>query len=228
MVICGLACAIMASAVLSCSPAAKSLDKDSLIVYAKAKDLYEKGDFAAAFSALEQEKGAARFPPALVLKGKAAYFSGDAERAESAFKQALRARSSSTEALLYLARIARETGRDDEAKKRAESLLADDPSNVRTLRLAASLAADKGETGKAEALAFLDRAIEASSETALAFIERARLRWSSGNTAGALEDLSRARALSGENSPLARAVTRLEKTLIHPSEEQNSPQGDKP
>ncbi len=71
VVICGLACAIMASAVLSCSPAAKSLDKDSLIVYAKAKDLYEKGDFAAAFSALEQEKGAARFPPALVLKGKA-------------------------------------------------------------------------------------------------------------------------------------------------------------
>jgi hypothetical protein len=66
---------------------------------------------------------------------------------------------------------------------------------------------------KADAADFLDRAVEASSETALVFLERARLRWIAGNGKSALEDLRRARVLVHDDSPLLRSIKNLETAI---------------
>jgi tetratricopeptide (TPR) repeat protein len=153
------------------------------------------------------------FPPALILRGKASYFMDSLDEAEKAFRKALNIRPSAVEASLYLARIMRETGRGGEARNIVEGLLSDDPSNIRVLRLAAAMALDNGKAGEAEAVNCLDRAIEASVETDLAFIERARIRWISGNAASALDDLDRAKQLVNDNEPLSRSIHQLERAI---------------
>ena len=59
--------------------------------------------------------------------------------------------------------------------------------------------------------------MEASAELALIFLDRARLRWIGGNSIGALEDLSRARALLSQESPVVKAVERLESIICEVS-----------
>jgi uncharacterized protein HemY len=187
--------------------------EETLLVYAKAKLLYDKGDFAGTVKLLESGSGTGRFPPALALRGKAAYFSDDLNEAERLFRRTLDFSPSNAEAGLYLARTLRETGRADEARAVVESLLADDPSDLRVLRLAAAIALDKGAAGESEAASFLDRAAEASSEAALVFLERARIKWIAGDGGAAREDLERASAFSGSTSPLGRAIRHLEHAI---------------
>jgi tetratricopeptide (TPR) repeat protein len=180
---------------------AGSADEKTLFLYVKASAAYERGNFEEAADIASE---AGNFAPALVLRGKALYFRGDAAGAEAALRQALRRNPASAEAPLFLARLLRDQGRDGDARVLAEALLRDNPQDIRALRLASDLAAVRGDGESAAAL--LDRAAEASSETALVFIDRAKLRWTGGNREGALEDLSRAEALLPRNSYLSKTI----------------------
>jgi tetratricopeptide (TPR) repeat protein len=188
-------------------------DDETLPLYAKAKNLYDRGDMSGSIAALGRDDRSARleaFPPALVLRGKASYFTDNLDEAEKAFRKVLKIRPSAVEAALYLARIMRETGRIEEARSITEGLLSDDPSNIRVLRFAAAMVLDKGKAGEAESVNYLDRAIEALVETAFIFIERARIKWISGSVDSAMDDLDRAKTLVRDNEALSRSIHRLE------------------
>ena len=181
-----------------------------LLLYARSQDVYREGNFAKAAAMLKGEK---RFIPALVLRGKAEYLSGDLAAAGKSLKKALARNPQNTEASLFLARLSRETGDRKEAQKIADKLLADNPQDIRALRFAAELAREKGVSGEAASAVFLDRAVEASAESALVFLDRARLRWIGGNATGALEDLGCARVLLSNGSPVMRSVEKLESII---------------
>ncbi|MDR1286985.1 MAG: hypothetical protein LBK08_05180 [Treponema sp.] len=198
------------SAVFSAVSCSAGADGETMLRYARAQSLYAEGRLDETIAGLE---GADRFFPALVLRGKAEYFSGDSLKAEKTFRRALRLHPAAAEAGLYLARTLREGEKTAEARAVAEALIAGDPQNIRALRLAASLEGDRGPQGRAAALAFLDRAAEASSECALVFIDRARLRWIAGKGDEALEDLEKARLLLVPGSPMFRAVEKLESAI---------------
>ena len=193
---------------------------DTLLLYARCQDIYREGRFAETAKMLS---GELRFVPGLVLRGKAEYLCGDLDAAGKSLRRALALKPHDAEASLFLARLFRETGDIAEAQKIAEKILGDNPSDIRTLRFAAELAREKGVLGEAASAVLLDRAVEASAalsaESALVFLDRARQRWSGGNRPGALEDLRRARALLSEDSPVMKAVERLESIISEVSHE---------
>ena len=195
-------------AALSCAPSAP--DDEALLLYARSKNVYREGRFAETARMLAGER---RFAPALVLRGKAEYLSGDFDAAEKSLKRALALKPHDAEASLFLARLSRESGDAKEAQRLVEKMLENNPADIRTLRLAAGLALERGVAGEAASAALLDRAVEASAESALVFLDRSRLRWSGGNRAGALEDLRRARALLPADSPVVKAVDVLESII---------------
>jgi len=195
---------------LAASCAASVPGDETLLLYARCQDVYREGRFSETAKMLA---GETNFAPALVLRGKAEYLSGDLDAAEKTLKRALVLKPHDTEASLFLARLCRETGNTIEAQKLAEKILGDNPSEIRTLRFTAELARQRGVQGEAASAALLDRAVEASAESALVFLDRARLRWSGGNSTGALDDLRRARALLSDDSPVAKAVERLESII---------------
>jgi predicted Zn-dependent protease len=180
------------------------------MLYPRSQDVYREGRFAKAAEMLAGEKN---FVPALVLRGKAEYLSGDLGAARKSLKRALSLKPGSAEASLFLARLCRETGDTKEAQKLTEKILSDNPQDIRALRFAAELAGDRGVAGEAAAAVLLDRAVEASAESALVFLDRARQRWIGGNSAGALEDLDCARVLLSKDSPAIKAVTKLESII---------------
>jgi tetratricopeptide (TPR) repeat protein len=190
---------------ISCAPRP---DDETLIRYARAQKAYQEGSFPETLRLLEGIRG---FAPGLLLRGKGEYFSGDLEAAEKSFRRARKLRPGSLEAGLYLSRILRERGDHAGAAALAESLLADDPLNVRALRLTADLAREEGRAAASQA--YLDRAVEASAESALVFLDRARARWSLGRGEEALEDLKRAQALLPWDTPLLRSIQTLESTI---------------
>jgi tetratricopeptide (TPR) repeat protein len=192
----------LSAALLSCG--GEKAGEETLLLYAKASSEYARGNFDKAAAMLA---GTGDFGPALVLRGKALYFCDSPEEAENAFNRALKLQPRSAEASLFLARIFRDQGKDDEARKAAELLIRDNPEDVRALRLRADLALQDKDVETAAAL--LDRAVEGSMETALVFVDRARLRWIGGNAPGALEDLGRAEALLGKDSYLSSGIREL-------------------
>ena len=218
----------VASLVLAMALAGCSRDPDAatLTEYGRAAAAFDAGRFDEA-SAAAGELGS--FYPAAILLGKARWFLGDDAAAEAAFRSALRLRSSSTEARLGLARVLRsasaskvpiasletaassETAGAAEAVALVEAVLADDASDTRALRLAAELALDRGETRAAAA--FLDRAAEAAGETGLAFLDRARLLWASGDGEGARRDVAAAIAVLPYDSAASAAARSLESAL---------------
>jgi tetratricopeptide (TPR) repeat protein len=195
------ACAVILPAV-SCAVTA---DREMIRLYARAAETYAQGRFAETMDILNNVK---KFPPALVLRAKAEYFSNELEKAEKSCLLAIKYRPSAFEAKLYLARILREKGELSQAIQLAESLLADNPQDFRSLRLAAELADEAGRSE--EAVALLDKAAELSAECALVLLDRARQRWVAGRGPEALEDLSRARAMLPWDTPLARSIENLE------------------
>ena len=195
---------------ISCS---KPPDTETIRLYIRASDAYAQGHLAEVMDLLY---GQNNFPPALILRAKAEYFSGDLEKAEKSCRRAKKLRPSSLEAGLYLARILREKGDTASAQNAAELLLADNPQDIRALRLAAELAIDAGRFD--EAVILLDRAAGFSSESAMILLDRARLRWITGSgdklaMQAALEDLSRAKAMLPWDTPLLRSISNLEKTI---------------
>lgn len=204
-----LACLIfgpaLALAVISCG---EDGDEKTMLLYGRAAAAYASGRFEETGSLLE---GCGNFAPALVLRSKALYFLGRGEEAEQLLRGALRRHPELAEASLFLARIVREQGKDGEARELAEGLLRNNPGDLQALRLASDLAAERGDGEDAAAL--LDRAVEASAETALVFVDRAKLRWAAGNRKGALEDLRRAEILLPWNTSLVRGIRDM-RTLI--------------
>lgn len=181
------------------------------MTYTKAAIAYDSGDLTAAASlAREALAEDPVFLPAMVVLGKAAFFSGDTEGAVSALERAERYSPRSGTASLWLARAYRQAGRDSDARLACRRLLTADPDCVAALRLAADIELDDEEAGAA--MAFLDRAAEAAGETGLAFADRAALRWASGNVDGAVRDLEAAVAtLPCGSSARAAAETLLER-----------------
>ena len=192
----------------SCTPPGPA--EETILLYVRSQDVYREGRFAEAALMLA---GEAKFVPAMVLRGKAEYLSGDLKAAEKSLKRALALGPENSEASLFLARLFRETGKQIEAQKLAEKILSGNPQDIRALRFAAELARDRGASGEAASAIFLDRAVEASSEAAMVFLDRARLRWAGGNGCGALEDLGRARVLLFRDSPVLKAVETLESII---------------
>lgn len=199
-----LICAVFLSAV-SCK---KAPDTETIRLYVHASQAYTHGRFAEVAEILY---GINNFPPVLILRAKAEYFSGNLEEAEKLCRRAIKLRSSSLEAKLYLARILREKGDLTGAEAETESLLADNSQDIRALRLAAELAGERGKIDEAAAL--LDKAAEFSAESAMVLLDRARLRWTVNRSAEALEDLSRARAMLPWDTPLLRSISNLENII---------------
>jgi len=183
-------------------------DEKAVRVYVRASEAYAQGKFAETIEILHGEK---KFPPALLLRAKAEFFSGDLENAEKTCRRAIKLRPSFFESKLYLARILREKDDLSGALQLAESLISDNPQDIRALRFAADIAFETGKHDEAAAL--LDKAAEFSAESALVLLDRARLRWAAGKGDGALEDLSRARAMLPWDTPLLRSILNLEKTI---------------
>ena len=183
-------------------------DEKTVRVYVRASEAYAQGKFAETIEILRGEKN---FPPALLLRAKAEFFAGDFENAEKTCRRAIKIRPSFFEAKLYLARILREKDDLTGAAQLAESLLADNPQDIRALRFAADIAVQAGKNDEAAAL--LDRAAEFSGESAMILLDRARLRWVAGKGQEALEDLSRARAMLPWDTPLLRTITNLENII---------------
>ncbi|MCL1928591.1 MAG: tetratricopeptide repeat protein [Treponema sp.] len=184
------------------------VNEETLILYSRASAAYTQGRFEETSSMLEKVKD---FSPALVLRSKALYFSGRGNEAEVLLRRILHKTPGSGEAALFLARILREQDREDEAQKVAEMMLRNNPQDIRALRLASDLALQRGDAEDAAAL--LDRAVEASAETALVFVDRAKLRWTAGNGGGALEDLRKAELLLPWNTSLNKGIGDL-RTVI--------------
>jgi len=193
--------------IFSCSGTPKA---ETIRLYVNASEVYAQGRFS---DVIEMLNGVNDFTPALVLRAKAEYFSGDLEKAEKSCRRAIKQRPSSMEAMLYLARILREKGDLTGAANTTESLLADNPQDIRALRLAAEIASEAGKYD--EALIFLDRAAEFSAESAMVLLDRARLRWVAGRGIEALEDLNRARAMLPWNTPLLRSISNLENIILN-------------
>jgi tetratricopeptide (TPR) repeat protein len=201
-------CAMVPLAVSCNNKVDNKVDEEVLRLYVNAHDLYTQGRFEETSVMLNSVRD---FPAALTLRAKAEYFSGELEQAEKSCRRVLKLRPSSVEARLYLARILRDRGEQSAAERIAESLLADNPQDIRTLRLAAGLAHEQGKLS--EALALLDRTAELSAESAMALLDRARLRWIAGRGTEALEDLSRARAMLPWNTPLVQSIEHLEAAI---------------
>jgi len=188
-------------------------NEETVRMYIRASNAYAMGQFSEVIQILQNENN---FVPALILRAKAEYFSGELERAEQSCRRALRLRPTSFEANFYLARILRDRGDPLGAQTVVESLLADNPQDIRTLRLAAELAFEAGRLDETTIL--LDRAAEFSAESALVLLDRARLRWiiSAGEemaVQAALDDLNRARAMLPWDTPLVRAIYNLERVI---------------
>jgi tetratricopeptide (TPR) repeat protein len=201
---------------LSCGR--EKVDDPDLLLYVKSSSEYAQGNFEKAAAMLAP---ADSFVPALVLRGKALYFCSSLDEAEKLFRRALKFNPGSAEASLFLARIFRDEGREEEARATADLLLRDNPQDPRALRLRADLALQQGDTETAAAL--LDRAVEASAETALVFVDRARMRWTGGNGAGALEDLTRAEALLGRDSYFSSGIGELRFRIASEGKKEDAP-----
>jgi len=202
---------IAALSILVCAAAtscAKTPDTQVIRLYSLASQAYSRGNFTEVTEILLKQNN---FLPSLVLRAKAEYFSGDLEKAEKSCRMALKLRSSSFEAGLYLAKILRDKNNHVKAQAQVEKLLADNPLDIRALRLAADLACSAGKFD--EAVIYLDRAVELSAESAMVLLDRARISWVAGKGREALEDLNRAKAMLPWDTPLHRSILNLENII---------------
>jgi len=196
---------IAALLVISCS---KTPDIQTIRLYSLASEAYANGNFTEVKEILRKQNN---FLPSLILCAKAEYFSGDLKEAEKLFRKILKLRPSSFEAGLYLAKTLRDENNPIKAQEQVESLLADNPSDIRTLRLAADLACGAGKFD--EAVIYLDRAVELSAESAIVLLDRARISWVAGKGGEALDDLNRAKAMLPWDTPLHRSIINLENII---------------
>ncbi|GHV22074.1 hypothetical protein FACS189494_08380 [Spirochaetia bacterium] len=193
------------------------VDNNTLMLFARAHDFYSSRRLKETVNLLQPKnttKQAQNFVPILVLRGKAEYFLGNIQDAKKTFKRVLSIRPTQVESSLFLARIMREEGDVNGAEKIVKDLLADDSSNIRTLRFAAELSKDTQAVNSNTVMAYLNRAADASVESSLVFLDRARQHWIAGDGAMALDDLRCAKALITKDDPVFRAVDSLERNIF--------------
>jgi len=190
---------------VSCSGKAGEND---VALYANAHEMYSRGKFPETAALLNSVR---KFPPALTLRAKAEYFSGDLESAEKSCMRAIRFRPGAFEAKFCLARVLWEKGEGEKAGRMLANLLADNPNDVRLLRFAAAAALERGDA--AASAVYLDQAAQLAAEGAMVLLDRARLRWVSGRGDDALDDLARAKAMLPWDTPAARSINNLENRI---------------
>lgn len=177
-------------ATLLCSCAQRG---DAVEAYVHALGAYHAGQLAIAAAGARQALASDNcFLPALMLLGKTSYFMDDEQTAIMAFKKGLSNTPRAGEAALWLARSYRASGKVEEAQSVCDTILTSDPVDIAALRLAAQLAKDKDDVRSAKA--YLDRAIDSSSEAGLSFLDRAALLWAVQDRDSALVDIRAALA----------------------------------
>ncbi len=202
-------------ALISCGGSKR---EEALAAYVSALQAYGKGDVAATLtlankaSSLDPELG-----PAWSLAGKASFVSGDYSRAAVFFKRALTRNPASIDTRIWLARTRSGPGSKEtiERKNLLESVLSDDPGNPYALRMLAQDAAMASDAKGARIL--LDNAANAASEFGMVFLDRASLRWASGDFQGTLSDLDKALALLPDGSVSAAGAVELRKRILEVS-----------
>ncbi|MEW6564354.1 MAG: tetratricopeptide repeat protein [Spirochaetota bacterium] len=203
--LCALLLLVLFLFLVTCSSSDSLLSGDALVQYKDALVLFNEGRYSEAAKKLESLRA---YYGAQLLRGKAFYFRGAYSDAEKALRESLRLRPSSVEGRLYLAYTQRALGKEAEAQKLAEDILADDPDNIRAYRILLELT--QNDRNKAN---LLNQALEAAQETAFLFVERARYRWISGDGTGALQDISAALSLIPTDSMLRQPIAALQKTI---------------
>jgi tetratricopeptide (TPR) repeat protein len=183
----------------------------ALTLYVRAAERYNEGRYEESANLL---KGIRFFIPALVLRGKSFFFLSQFDKAERSFRTALFLSPPQIESALYLARIFRAQGESAKAAETVKSILANDRGNVAALRLAALIEEDLHPDNDGQAAPYLERALESSQEIALVFLERARLRWKSGDAAGSLRDIEAAKTIAAGGGPIYLAAENLEKIML--------------
>jgi len=186
--------------------------EETIRLYVRASDAYAQGRFTDVIDILQ---GQNNFPPALILRAKAEYFSRELEKAEKTCRRVIKIRPSLSEANLYLARVLREKGDLTGAVDTLQIMLTDNPQDIRALRLSAEISMETGRFD--DAVILLDRAAEFSAESALVLLDRARLKWITGGEQSlqlALDDLSRAKAMLPWDTPLKKSISNLENTIM--------------
>jgi len=202
--------AVVLISIASCQPTVPG--EKALLAYAKASAALEEGNFAQARDAAAKlRKANPAFRQAAMLEAKAAWYSGDAQGSVALFRKLGGGKGDSV-ASLWLARALRSAKDDAGAKKAIEAALAVDPDDPRILRLASQLAQDSGDDASSKA--YLDRALRTGAEMALAYLDRAKIYWTAGESAKALDDLKAAQALLPAASSARVVVDNLAETII--------------
>jgi uncharacterized protein HemY len=197
--------------VLFGSCAQKVPGEKALLSYAKASSALDNGEFAQARIEAERLRTAnPGFRQAAMLEAKAAWYSGDAKGSAALFRKLGGGKGDSV-ASLWLARALRSAKDDVGAKKAIETALSSDPDDPRILRLASQIAQDSGDDASSKA--YLDRALRTGTEMALAYLDRAKIYWTAGENAKALDDLKAAQSLLPIASSARGLVDNLMETI---------------
>jgi tetratricopeptide (TPR) repeat protein len=203
-------------ALVACSGRTQIPGEEELKSYAKAAALYAEGRFSETITqaaALIQKRPG--FGPALVLQGKSYLFMGEPEKAIKVLDKAAKNPVANREAGIWLARALRASGDAKKAERALEGLLSSDSDDWRILYFSASMRRDSGDA--AGSVAFLDRSIEAASGIGLAYIDRARIRYTAGDVVGAMEDVNAALAVLPTGSASRAAAESIANELAKSS-----------
>ncbi len=79
--------AFICAVVFSFSSCLKTPDQKTILRYVRASEAYALGKFTETAESLDKEKN---FPPSLLLRAKAEFFSGDVEKAEKTCRRLLK------------------------------------------------------------------------------------------------------------------------------------------
>jgi tetratricopeptide (TPR) repeat protein len=190
----------------ACAPHSPS--SDLISQYLSAKDAYAAGDL----EGTEQRLGAILakdrgFHQARFLLGKVYYFQNRTADARRVFTSLIRGHRGYNEAEIWLVRVLMQEGATDQAKKRAEDLIAFDAADPRLLFLRGSLALEEADLKNA--LEFFERAAQFGDELARTHLEMARLYYQFDLPERAMEELALCRTIASEGSLVGEAAGTL-------------------
>jgi tetratricopeptide (TPR) repeat protein len=178
--------------------------------YATALSFYDQGRLQSAVAIAEALSGEEpRFHQATLLAAKGNYLQSRYTRAETQLAELLDRFPHYPDADIWLNRVLITTERYQEALARVETLLEFNPEDPRLLRQRAQIATAQDQPD--QALAVLTRAAAFEEFAGLVRVDRGRIYAQFGQDQAATQELLRALALFGSDSPLAesaRAVLR--------------------
>lgn len=207
-----LAIALLSMALVFSCARADSLSGAEIAAYAQAKRHYLQGDYEGAIASLEAERFTyGRGHQALLLRAKAEFLLGRAERAEPILVRLVKRYPRYPEATLWLSRTLVAEGKIDQAETTVERAMRWDPDDPRFLAVMADVQERKKDYQKA--FEYRIRAVDFADETGKEELELAELYWRFTQNDKALERIARARAMISDRSALARPLEELETRL---------------